>query len=69
MANPMADGCAEGAASVLFNLPSYQVLEVDRVEPDGRRRVVIATFATEDACPSCGTMTSQVHQRTWQRLR
>jgi transposase len=66
MANPMVGACA---ASVLFNLPGYRVLEVSRVDPEGRRRVVVATTATEAACPRCGTVTGRVHQRTRQRLR
>ena len=57
---------ASSAASVLFNLPDYEVLEVAR--DDGDRTVVIATLAREAACPDCGVHSSQVHQRTRQRL-
>jgi transposase len=57
------------AASVLFNLPGYRVLEVTLDEVDGQRTVLIATTAVEDACPSCGTLSDRVHQRTRQRVR
>ena len=71
MANSMADGCAQtvqGAASVLFNLPGYRVLEVTR-DQDGHRTVTVSSTVLEDACPNCGTLSSRVHQRTRQRLR
>ena len=57
------------AASVLFNLPGYRVLEVVRDDGDGHRTVRVVSTATEGACPSCGVLTGRVHQRTTQRLR
>ena len=57
-----------GAASVLFNLPGYQVVLVTR-DDDERRAVTVATPTVEAACPSCGTFSSRVHQRTQQQLR
>lgn len=60
-------GAASSAASVLFNLPDYEVLEVTR-DDGGERTVVIATSIDEAACPDCGVMSSRVHQRTRQRL-
>jgi transposase len=57
-----------GAASVLFNLPGYEVLSVTRRD-DGHRTVLVTTSAVEAACPSCGAFSSRVHQRTRQRLR
>lgn len=66
MSQPTA-GAASSAASVLFNLPGYEVLEVTRDE-DGRRRVVISTPVAEAACPDCGVLSARVHQRTHQRL-
>jgi transposase len=61
-------GAAFTAASVLFNLPEYEVLEVTRDQLDGGRRVVISTSVVEAACPDCGVFSSRVHQRTHQRL-
>jgi transposase len=52
---------------VLFNLPGYGVIDaVDR--PGQLRQVTIASTATEAACPSCGVLSSRVHQRVRQRL-
>ena len=67
MSQPMADA-ARSAASVLFNLPEYDVVEVAGDEAGGRR-VVISTPIHEAACPGCGVLTARVHQRTLQRLR
>ena len=56
------------AASVLFNLPGYRVIEaVDG--PLGNRKVVVESLDREGGCPSCGVLTARVHQRTLQRLR
>ena len=66
MSQPTA-GAAPTAASVLFNLPEYEVLDVVR-DPDGGRRAVISTPVSEAACPDCGVLSSRVHQRTRQRL-
>lgn len=55
------------AASVLFDLPGYRV--VDAVDADdGGRRVRIASTALEAGCPSCGVLSARVHQRVEQRL-
>ncbi len=51
------------AASVLFNLPEYEVVEVTR-DKDGGRRLVISTPVPEAACPDCGVFSSRIHQRT-----
>jgi transposase len=59
---------AASAATVLFNLPGYRVLQVVRDEA-GARTVTVETLAGEAACPSCGVFTSSVHQRTLQRVR
>ncbi len=67
MSQPMADA-ARSAASVLFNLPEYDVIDVASDEGGGRR-VLISTRALESACPGCGVLTARVHQRTLQRLR
>ena len=56
------------AASVLFNLSGYRVVEaVDG--PLGVRKVVVESLDREGGCPSCGVLTGQVHQRTLQRVR
>jgi transposase len=60
-------GAASSAASVLFNLPDYAVIEVARHD-DGARTVEIATSVAEAACPDCGVLSARVHQRTRQRL-
>lgn len=59
------------AASVLFNLPGYRVLDaVDRPgEEGGGRWVLIASTAAQAACPGCGVLSGRVHQRVRQRLR
>lgn len=67
MSQPMADA-ARSAASVLFNLPEYDVVEVARDQAGGRR-VVISTHHLEAACPGCGVLTARVHQRTAQRVQ
>ena len=67
MSQPMADA-ARSAASVLFNLPEYDVIEVAR-DQGGGRRVLISTPVREAACPDCGVLTGRVHQRTTQRVR
>jgi transposase len=63
-----ATGSSRDAASVLFNLPGYRVVEAVDL-PDGRRRVLIEADAGEDGCPDCGVLSDRVHQRTRQRLR
>lgn len=55
-------------ATVLFNLPEYQVLDVTR-DAVGRREVFIHTPAREAGCPACGVISARVHQRTHQRVR
>ena len=62
-----ATGSPREAASVLFDLPGYRVIDaVDR--PGQRRLVTIASTAREAACPSCGVPSVRVHQRRRQRL-
>lgn len=63
-----ATGSLRDAASVLLNLPGHRVLKaVDH--PDGAREVLVASTATQAACPGCGVLSSRVHQRVRQRLR
>jgi transposase len=62
-----ATGSPREAASVLFDLPGYRVIDaVDR--PGQRRLVTIASTAQEAACPACGVPSMRVHQRRRQRL-
>ena len=67
MFKPTVDAAID-AASILFNLPEYRVVAVTRAL-DGGREVLIDTPALEAGCPSCGVVTSRVHQRTTQRVR
>jgi transposase len=55
------------AASVLFDLPGYRVLEAVDL-PLGGRRVRVAATSEEAGCPSCGVLSRRVHQRVRQRL-
>ena len=59
---------AGDAASVLFNLPEYRVVAVAR-DDHGRREVFVDTPVVEAGCPSCGVLSSRVHQRSRQRVR
>ena len=62
-----ATGSPREAASVLFDLPGYRVIDaVDR--PGQLRQVTIASIAAQAACPSCGVLSGRVHQRVRQRL-
>lgn len=59
-AHATAEPAVRLAASVVFNLSGYTVHDaVDR--PLGGRRVVVASDATEEACPGCGVFSSRVH--------
>lgn len=55
------------AASVLFDLPGYRVLDAVDTD-DGRRQVKIASTTLEAGCPACGVLSARVHQRVEQRL-
>ncbi|MBP2409466.1 ISL3 family transposase [Brachybacterium fresconis] len=60
-------GSQRDAASTIFNLPNYRV--IDAVDlPDGSRRVVIAS-TVPPGCPSCGALATQVHSRRMQQVR
>jgi len=62
-----ATGWQREAASVLFDLPGYRV--INAVDCPGRlRQVTIASTETEAACPSCGVLSARVHQKVRQRL-
>ncbi len=60
-------GSQRDAASTIFNLPAYRV--IDAVEnADGVRRVHVESTAPP-GCPVCGVLASRVHSRRRQRLR
>jgi transposase len=55
------------AASLIFNLPEYAV--IDAVDlPSGGRRVIVQAVDRDDACPDCGVVSARVHQWTRQRV-
>ncbi|WP_394216440.1 ISL3 family transposase [Brachybacterium vulturis] len=60
-------GSQRDAASTIFNLPDFRV--IDAVDlPDGERRVVI-TSTVPPGCPSCGVLATKVHSRRSQQVR
>jgi transposase len=61
-------GSQRDAASVIFNLPGYRV--VDAVDlPLGGRRVKVQPVEIGDGCPDCGVVSVRVHAWTVQRVR
>ena len=59
-------GLQRDAASVIFNLPGYQV--IDAVDlPLGGRRVVVRADTLAEGCPECGVVSQRVH--AWCRQR
>lgn len=55
------------AASLIFNLPDYDV--IDAVElPEGRRRIEVESLEPA-GCPECGVVAERVHSRRRQRVR
>ena len=66
MFEPM--GSRRDAASVIFNLPGYRV--IDAVDlPLGGRRVKVQPVDLEGGCPGCGVVSSRVHAWVEQRVR
>ena len=66
MFEPM--GSRRDAASVIFNLPGYRV--IDAVDlPLGGRRVKVQPVDLESGCPACGVVSSRVHAWVVQRVR
>jgi transposase len=55
------------AATRLFNLPGYRVVDVE-VDEVGRCTVLAETVGPVAGCPWCGVVSRRVHQRTRQRL-
>ena len=60
-------GSQRDAASTIFNLPNYRVIDATDL-PDGDRRVVIAS-TVPPGCPSCGVLATKVHSRRSQQVR
>ena len=61
-------GLRRDAASVIFNLPGYRV--IDAVDlPLGSRRVKVQPVDLADGCPACGVVSGRVHAWVSQRVR
>src|SRR3954451_1926010 len=60
-------GSQRDAASALFNLPDYRVMNVVE-DSDGVRRVEVES-TDPPGCPVCGVLAGRVHSRRRQRLR
>src|SRR5690625_1169244 len=60
-------GSQRDAASTIFNLPDYRVIEA-REWPEGGRRVVVES-TYPPGCPDCGVVAQRVHSRRLQRVR
>lgn len=64
---PRPDASGRDAASVVFNLPGYEVIEaLDR--PLGGRRVRVQASERADGCPDCGVVSARVHAWHEQRV-
>ena len=61
-------GSRRDAASVIFNLPGYRVVEAVDL-PLGGRRVKIQPVEVADGCPGCGVVSSRLHAWVEQRVR
>ncbi|QSZ53915.1 transposase family protein [Paenarthrobacter sp. AT5] len=55
------------AATAIFNLPDYRVIDTE-VLAFGQRRIRVVSTA-EAGCPSCGVISTRVHSRRPQGLR
>ncbi len=67
-AHTTAEQPVRGPASVVFNLDGYTVHDAVDL-PLGGRRIIVTADATEGACPSCGVLSSRVHQRVRQSVK
>jgi len=56
------------AASVIFDLPGYRVIEALDL-PCGGRRVVVQSIGRDEGCPDCGVVSNRVHSWTRQRVK
>ena len=57
------------AASLIFNLPGYDVIGAVDLPLGGRRRMVVQSHDDEGFCPSCGVASSRVHAWTRQLVK
>lgn len=57
------------AASVVFNLPGYDVIEAFDLPLGGRRRVVVQAIDRDEGCPDCGVISTKVHAWVKQQVR
>lgn len=60
-------GLQRDAASTIFNLPNYRVIEAVDL-PEGGRRVTVESV-DDPGCPACGVIATKVHSRRLQRVR
>lgn len=56
------------AASVIFDLPEYVVIDALDL-PCGGRRVVVQAVDRDEGCPDCGVVSTRVHAWTRQRVK
>ena len=56
------------AASVIFNLPKYHVIDAIDL-PLGGRRVIVQADTIADGCPECGVVSRRVHAWCRQRVK
>jgi transposase len=61
-------GSQRDAASVIFNLPGYRVIEAVDL-PLGGRRVKVQPVDLGDGCPDCGVVSGRVHAWSVQSVR
>ena len=61
-------GLQRDAASTIFNLPNYRVIDAVEIPDDGGRRVTVESV-DDPACPACGVIAVKVHSRRLQRIR
>ena len=66
MNEPM--GSQPDAASVIFNLPDYHVIDAVEVPLSGRR-VIVRADDVADGCPECGVISVRVHAGCRQRVK
>ena len=56
------------AASVIFNLPDYHVIDAIDL-PLGGRRVIVKADTIAGGCPDCGVVSARVHAWCRQRVK
>jgi transposase len=62
-------GSRRDAASVIFNLPGYRVIDAVDLPLGGRRRVKVQPVDLDSGCPGCGVVSTRVHAWVRQRVR